>query len=67
MNFIDLYGLDESYLTDRVKKIYAVTPDKVSQIARDYLKYENMTLVMVGDKTAIEKQKNTLDNSRKSE
>ena len=67
LNFIDLYGLDDTYLTDRVKKIYAVTPDKISQIARDYLKYENMTLVMVGDKTAIEKQKNTLDNSRKSE
>lgn len=67
LNFIDLYGLDDTYLTDRVKKIYAVTPDKVSQITKDHLKYENMTLVMVGDKTAIEKQKKALDNSRKSE
>ena len=65
LNFIDLYELDDSYLTNHVKNIYSVTPDKVSQIANDYLKYEDMTLVMVGDKAAIEKQKDAIEKSRK--
>jgi predicted Zn-dependent peptidase len=65
LNFLDLHGLDDSYLTDRVKNIYAVTPDKISQIAKDYLKYEDMTLVLVGDKKEIEKQKKALEDARK--
>lgn len=65
LNFIDLHGLDDSYLTDRVKNIYAVTPEKVSQMARDHLKYEDMTLVLVGDKKSIENQKKVLEDSRK--
>src|SRR5258708_6842794 len=48
LNFLDLHGLDDSYLTDRVKNIYEVTPEKVSQITKDYLQYEDMTLVLVG-------------------
>lgn len=56
LNFIDLHGLDDSYLTDRVKNIYAVTPEQVSQMTRDYFKYEDMTLVVVGDKKLLEKQ-----------
>jgi len=65
LNFIDQYGLDDAYLTNRVKNIYAVTPEKVSQITRDHLKYENMTMVLVGDKASIEKQKKELEESRK--
>lgn len=56
LNFLDLHGLDESYLTDRVKNIHSVTPEKVQQVARDYFKYEDMTLVLVGDKKQLEKQ-----------
>jgi zinc protease len=56
LNFLDLHGLPESYLTERVKNIYNVTPEKIQQIAKDYFKYEDMTLVMVGDKKEIEKQ-----------
>jgi predicted Zn-dependent peptidase len=65
LNFLDQYGLDDSYLTNRVKNIYAVTPEKVSQITRDHLKYENMTMVLVGDKVSIDKQKKALEESRK--
>jgi predicted Zn-dependent peptidase len=65
LNFLDQYGLDDSYLTNRVKNIYAVTPEKVSQITRDHLKYENMTMVLVGDKASIDKQKKALEESRK--
>jgi zinc protease len=56
LNFLDLHELDDSYLTDRVKNIYAVTPEKVSQMTKDYFKYENMTLVLVGDKKLLDKQ-----------
>jgi zinc protease len=56
LNFLDLHGLPDSYLTDRVKNIYAVTPEKVQQVAKDYFKYEDMTLVLVGDKKQLDKQ-----------
>jgi predicted Zn-dependent peptidase len=56
LNFLDLHGLSDSYLTDRVKNIYAITPEKVQQMAIDYFKYENMTLVLVGDKKQLDKQ-----------
>jgi len=56
LNFLDLHGLSDSYLTDRVKNIYAVTPEKIQQMAKDYFKYEDMTLVLVGDKKQLEKQ-----------
>jgi zinc protease len=56
LNFLDLHGLPESYLTERVKNIYSITPEKIRQMANDYFKYEDMTLVMVGDKKEIEKQ-----------
>jgi predicted Zn-dependent peptidase len=56
LNFLDLHGLDDSYLTDRVKNIYAVTPEKVSEMTKDHFKYEDMTLVLVGDKKLLEKQ-----------
>jgi zinc protease len=65
LNFIDLQGLDDSYLTNRVKNIYSITPEMVSKMAKDHLQYENMTLVMVGDKAAIEKQKKQLEDTRK--
>ena len=56
LNFIDQHSLDDGYLTNKVKNIYAVTPEKVSQMTRDYFKYEDMTLVVVGDKKLLEKQ-----------
>lgn len=65
MNFIDNHGLDDSYLTNRVKNIYAITPEKVSQMTKDNFKYEDMTLVMVGDKKLLEKQRKQFEASRK--
>jgi zinc protease len=56
LNFLDLHGLPDSYLTDRVKNIYKVTPEKIQQMAKDYFKYEDMTLVLVGDKKQLDKQ-----------
>lgn len=56
LNFLDLYGLDDSYLTNYVKNIYKVTPEMISQVAKTYIQYEKMTKVMIGDKTAIQQQ-----------
>ncbi len=56
LNFLDLYGLPDTYLTNMVKSIHAVTPSQVSEIVKKYLPFDKMTLVMVGDKEAIEKQ-----------
>ncbi|HTE34574.1 MAG TPA: pitrilysin family protein [Chryseolinea sp.] len=65
LNFIDNHGLSDSYLTDRVKNIYAVTPEKVSQITKDHFKYEDMTLVLVGDKKLLQKQMKQYEAAKK--
>jgi zinc protease len=56
LNFLDVHGLPDAYLTDCIKNIYKVTPEQILQIAKDYFKYEDMTLVLVGDKKLLEKQ-----------
>ncbi|GAA0192372.1 hypothetical protein GCM10009122_55210 [Fulvivirga kasyanovii] len=54
--YLDIYDLDESFLTNKVKNIYAVTPEKVQEMAQKYIKPEDMTLVIVGDKKVIDQQ-----------
>ena len=49
LSFLDLHGLDESYLTGYVGNIYSVTPERVRQTAETYLDDAQMTLVVVGD------------------
>ncbi|HEX2608760.1 MAG TPA: pitrilysin family protein [Flavisolibacter sp.] len=56
LNFLDLYGLDDSYLNNYVKNIYKVTPEVVSQMTKNYIQYDKMTKVMVGDKQQIQQQ-----------
>ena len=56
LNFLDKYGLPDSYLTNYVKNIYMITPQKVSDIVKNNYQREKMTLVLVGDKESIEKQ-----------
>jgi zinc protease len=56
LQFTELHGLGENYLRDLVRKIYAVTPADVQRIAREYLKDDTMTIVIAGDKRAIEEQ-----------
>lgn len=65
LNFIDFHGLDDSYLTDQVKNIYSVTPEKVKEIAQKYFQYEDMTLVLVGDKKSLEEQIKTHEEALK--
>ena len=54
MIFLDTYELDESFLTNKVKNMHAVTPEKVQEMTKKYIKPENMTLIIVGDKEKIE-------------
>lgn len=56
LNFLDRYGLPDSYLTNLVQNMYKVTPEKISEIAKNQFKYENMRVVMVGDKESVQKQ-----------
>jgi zinc protease len=53
---INLHGLPESYISDYVKQVTAVTPADVSRVARAYLADDNFTIVIVGDKKVIEEQ-----------
>ena len=66
LNFIDFHGLDDSYLTNRVKNIYNVTPEKVSQMTKDHFDYDKMTLVLVGDKKTLDKQIKANQDAKKS-
>jgi len=56
LSFLELHGLDESFLTNYPKAVYAVTPEKVQEIARTYLRDDEMTIVVVGDRSKIDKQ-----------
>jgi len=54
--FLDLHKLPETYLTNYVQNVLAVTPQEVQRIARDYLRRERMAIVVVGDKAQVAKQ-----------
>ncbi len=56
LNFLDLHNLPESFLTNQVQDIYAVTPEQVRATTAKYLRPQDMTLVVVGDKKQIDKQ-----------
>jgi len=65
LNFLDLHELNDTYLTNRVQNIHAVTPEMVSKMARDNFKYEDMTVVLVGDKKLIQKQMKAHEDAKK--
>ena len=56
LSFVDEQGLGTSYLADYVKHVLAVTPAEVQHMAQMYLKPDHMTLVVVGDKKAVDPQ-----------
>ena len=56
LSFLDLHGLPDSYLANQVEEIHAVTPQQVQETAKKYLRPQDMTLVVVGDKKVIEPQ-----------
>jgi predicted Zn-dependent peptidase len=54
--FADLNNLGDDYLETYVKKVYAVTPEQVQQMAQKHLSTDKMTIVVVGDKSKIADQ-----------
>jgi len=56
LEFINVHGLDESYLTNRVENIYKVTPEMVQEMTKKYIDPSQMTLIVVGDKKQIQGQ-----------
>jgi zinc protease len=59
LRFANLQGLGDSYLTTYVQKVNAVTPKDVQRITAQYIKPEEMTIVVVGDKAVITDQLGT--------
>ena len=56
LQYVDFQGLGEDYLKTYVAKVNAVTPDVVQKMTADYLKPEEMTFIVVGDKSKITDQ-----------
>jgi zinc protease len=56
LRFVDLQGLGEDYLKTYVQKVNAVTPADVQKMTVEYIKPEQMTIVVVGDKAKITEQ-----------
>ncbi|WP_082115936.1 M16 family metallopeptidase [Hymenobacter terrenus] len=65
LNSLDLHGLPETYITEQVKNINAITPQQVSETARKYVRPEAMTIVVVGDKKVIDPQLKKFQTERK--
>jgi zinc protease len=56
LRFVDLNGLPDSYLTDFVKNVFAVTPNDVQQIAERYIQDRQAAIVVVGDLKVVRAQ-----------
>jgi predicted Zn-dependent peptidase len=54
--FIDLHGLDLSYLNNYVRNIHSVTAADVQNIMKKYINPSNMTIVVAGDREKIGKE-----------
>jgi zinc protease len=53
---LDLHELPDEYLTNWVSKVHALTPEQISATVAKYLRQEDMTLVVVGDRSQISEQ-----------
>ena len=68
LNFLDLHELPESWLKDKVKNIYAITPEQIREMTKKYIKPGEMTLIVVGDKEKIKDQvEETIEKSHLKE
>ena len=53
---MDFYGLPDAYLTEYLARINAVTKPQVKNIANSQLPIDEMTIVVVGDRSVIDAQ-----------
>jgi predicted Zn-dependent peptidase len=56
LRFVDLQGLGEDYLKTYVQKVNAVTPAEVTKMTAAYIKPDQMTIVVAGDKATVAEQ-----------
>jgi zinc protease len=56
LRFVDFQGLGEDYLKTYVQKVNAVTPSEVQKMTAAYIKPDQMTIVVVGDKATVAEQ-----------
>ena len=56
LRYVDLQGLGEDYLKTYVQRINAVTPAEVQKMTAAYIKPDQMTIVVVGDKSKVADQ-----------
>lgn len=56
LNTMHLQGLPDTYLTEQVHNLNAVTPEQVSATTRKYIRPEALTTVVVGDQKVIAPQ-----------
>jgi len=53
---VDMQGLGDDYLKTFVGKVNALTPDDIKRVTAQYIKPQEMTIVVVGDKSKISDQ-----------
>ena len=56
LRYVDLQGLGEDYLKTYVQKVNAVTPDEVAKMTREHIQPDQMTIVVIGDKSTVTEQ-----------
>jgi zinc protease len=56
LEFVDLHGLGDEYVTNYVKNLLAVTPEDVRATAEKHLDPKKFSMAIVGNKKDIEKQ-----------
>lgn len=54
--FMDLQGLPATYASEYVRRVNAVTPAQVTEMAKKYLQDDRATIVVVGDRKIVEEQ-----------
>ena len=56
VSYLDLHGLDETYATTLVERVYALTPEDIRRTAERYLPAGRMTISVAGDASVIRAQ-----------
>ena len=56
LSTLDLHELPDSYLTEYISEVFAITPEQMSETVARYLRREDMTLVVVGDRGQVSEQ-----------
>jgi zinc protease len=56
LHYVDFQGLGEDYLETYVSKVNAVTPEDVEKMTAKYIRPQDLTIVVVGDKSKISDQ-----------